>query len=479
MLQKLRLSAAVLVHLITASLALPVVAQTNETALRDLSGHDVEEAQLRSAVASRTLTWLTGSSANNDYVSVGRMANFFGFVALRVSSGQSLTRAHVARDTLAVLEPSQINVLITLLDEQVSAHAATQTSRKEMNRSLERLLVGEGVNRAEFLALGRIYGAREAELGRIIAKHFGTIVVSLSPDQQDRLAAIRLAHAAGEPDRIPETGNRVRLPNVDRKELVNLTARLLSWTTGSPELNDFEVVGKPSQHFGFVSLRLESGHAVRRGAVAREVLELLTPEQRQMLDAAVQQNADAFPDFLAVRADLMRELEVALQGEVIDHEIVRRLGAAVGEVEARMTWAQANAMLSVRDALSAEQLDALLDMRARYNVAETDGAPDNPIDFGRQLFAQCVLCHAPSRYNAVAPSLVGIVGREIAADAGYDLYSPALRRFAQSEGSWRVDLLDAFLRSPRALIPGTTMGFDGFDAAQDRAAILAYIATLD
>lgn len=55
-----------------------------------------------------------------------------------------------------------------------------------------------------------------------------------------------------------------------------------------------------------------------------------------------------------------------------------------------------------------------------------------------------------------------------------------LRRVAQSEGScWTADLLDAFLRSPSALVPGTTMGFDGFETEQDRAALLDYLATLD
>lgn len=475
----LHLPKTVLACLVAASLAQPLVAQTGGTALRDLSGHDVNEAQLRSAVASRTLTWLTGTSANNDYISVGRMANFFGFVALRVSSGQSLTRAHVARDTLAVLAPSQIEILVTLLDAQIPPHATTHASRVEMNRALERLLVGEDVTQEAFLALGRSYGAAEAELGRVIAQHFGELAVSLTPDQLTSLAMIRTAHAAGQPDTIPAPERRVRLPNVDRQELVNLAARFLSWTTGSPEFNDFEVVGKPSQHFGFVSLRLASGHSVRRGAVAGEVLDLLKSDQAQMLDVAVEQNAELFPAFLAVRAQLMRELEVALQGRGIDPETVRRLGAEVGEIEARMTWAQANAMLNVRDALSAEQLDALLAMRARYTVEDDNAALRDPADHGRQLFAQCVLCHAPSRDNAVAPSLAGIIGREIAKDAGFDLYSPALRRFAQSEGSWTPDLLDAFLRSPRALVPGTTMGFDGFDAADDRAALLDYLTTLE
>ena len=112
------------------------------------------------------------------------MANFFGFVALRVSSGQSLTRAHVARDTLAVLGSSQIDVLVALLDEQTPPHAATQAARVEMNRALERLLVGETVARDDFLLLGRTYGAAEAELGRAIAQRFGEIAASLTSEQK-------------------------------------------------------------------------------------------------------------------------------------------------------------------------------------------------------------------------------------------------------------------------------------------------------
>lgn len=459
--------------------ALPVIAQTAGPALRDLSGHDVGQQQLRSAVASRTLTWLTGTSANNDYISVGRMANFFGFVALRVSSGQSLTRAHVARDTLAVLEPAQIDLLVDLLDQQGPAHQATQSARIEMNRALEKALVGEAVDESAFLSLGRVYGASEAELGRVIAQTFGQIAGTLTPEQQSKLVMIRSGHAAGEPVAIPRSDHRTRLPGVDQQELVNLAARFLSWTTGSPEFNDFEVVGKPSQHFGFVSLRLASGHSVRRGAVAQDVLGILTADQRQMLDIAVTQNLEAFERFLHIRGDLMRLLEVALRGDVIDRDAVARLGAEVGEIEAQMTWAQAQAMLNVRDALSEAQLNDLLELRARYTVADAAVNMEDPVDLGRQLFAQCVLCHTSSRADAIAPALTGIIGRPIASDDRFDDYSPALTAFSQTKGVWDQNLLDSFLRSPRSLVPGTTMGFDGFDLARDRAALLAYLATLE
>lgn len=474
-----RFPRALFVSFLAASLVAPVGAQTVSAPLRNLSGHEVNEQQLRSAVASRTLTWLTGSSVDNDYISVGRMANFFGFVALRVSSGQSLTRAHVARDTFAILEPSQLESLAALLDEQVPAHEQTQSARIVMNRALEMLLVGEDVAQADFLALGRIYGASEAELGHVIAQRFGEIAQTLTPEQQAALAQVRAAHASGLPDTLPRSDNRVRLPDVDLRELVNLGARFLSWTTGSPEFNDFEVVGKPSQHFGFVRLRLASGHGVRRGAVARDVLDLLTPEQQRMLDVAVAQNIEVFDDFLSTRAALMRVLEVALAGDIIDPNAVRQLGAEVGEIEARMTWAQAMAMLNVRDALSEAQLTALIDMRANYTVEGSERAQLDTVDLGRQLFAQCTLCHASTRDNAIAPSLTGVIGREIAADDDFIAYSPALMTFGQSHGTWSHDLLDDFLRSPRSLVPGTTMGFDGLDAARDRAAILAYLATLE
>lgn len=51
---------ALFAFIVSAAMPLNAAAQTGAQALRDLSDHEVNEAQLRSAVASRTLTWLTG-----------------------------------------------------------------------------------------------------------------------------------------------------------------------------------------------------------------------------------------------------------------------------------------------------------------------------------------------------------------------------------------------------------------------------------
>ena len=448
-------------------------------AIRDISRLQVEEKSLRDAVASRTLTWLTGTSTSNDYVSVGRIANYFGFVGLRVASGQSLTRSAVANDTLSVLNPVQRNALISLLQEQIEPLNETQSARFMINRALENLLAGDSYNADAFGILGQTYGATEAELGRTIGQSLGDIAQSLTSEQMNKLRSIRAAHISGQAFSTKDQRLKLQLPREDKQELVNLAARFLSWTTGSLAFNDFEVVGKPSQHFGFVSLRVESNHGVKRGHVAKEVLALLTPEQHRIIDTAVNENADLFGEFLQERARLMRTLEVALAGEVIDSEKVQQFGAAVGELEARMTWSQATAMLAIRDSLSAEQSESLLALRRKYTAESDDSIASSSLDRGQQLFAQCLLCHQTTARQLIAPDLSGIVGRKIAADRNSYDYSKALLAYADKQSVWSEEALNKFLESPKSHVPGTYMGFDGLAAADDRSALIDYLNSMD
>lgn len=267
----------------------------------------------------------------------------------------------------------------------------------------------------------------------------------------------------------------MKLPQEEKKELVNSAARLLSWATGSQTYNDFEVVGKPSQHFGFVSLRIDSSHSVKRGGIAKEVLAILTVEQKAMLIAAAAENVEEFEHFLSERAKLMRTLEVALSGNDIDTELVRKFGSAVGQVEASMTWAQAKSMLAVRNRMTDSQTLDLLALRSKYIVNSETTAPKDAIARGRQLYAQCTLCHNASKAQAAGPNLTGIVGRAIAVDKQYTNYSSAMRSFA-SLGNQRIEtVLNQFLKSPTTLIPGTYMSFDGIESSTDRAAVIAFL----
>lgn len=81
----------------------------------------------------------------------------------------------------------------------------------------------------------------------------------------------------------------------------------------------------------------------------------------------------------------------------------------------------------------------------------------------------CAGCHAPTFGVPAGPSLVGLIGREIASAPGFG-YSPALARLS---GVWDEARLNAYLRDPQAFAPGTSMVLPPLDDAV-RAELIAY-----
>ncbi len=91
---------------------------------------------------------------------------------------------------------------------------------------------------------------------------------------------------------------------------------------------------------------------------------------------------------------------------------------------------------------------------------------------GRLLFAQCRLCHSlKAGETKVGPSLHGLFGRRAGAVDGFD-YSPGMK---DAGIVWDEASLDAFLKRPKAVIPGTKMVYGGLGRAEDRADLIAYM----
>jgi cytochrome c len=120
-------------------------------------------------------------------------------------------------------------------------------------------------------------------------------------------------------------------------------------------------------------------------------------------------------------------------------------------------------------------MTALAIAAATVGVARAAGDPVR----GERVFQYCYACHTVDpneKATLQGPSLVGIVGRRIAAQAGFD-YSPALRAFAQEHGAWSEALLDRYVAEPEKVVPKTTMAFRGVEEADERADLLAYLKT--
>jgi cytochrome c len=93
---------------------------------------------------------------------------------------------------------------------------------------------------------------------------------------------------------------------------------------------------------------------------------------------------------------------------------------------------------------------------------------------GERLWRQCQACHAlnPGQ-NGVGPYLHGVVGRPKHSAEGFS-YSDAL---LSQDGDWTPENISAFLENPRAYAPGTAMAYNGMSDVEDRANLIAYLAT--
>jgi len=93
---------------------------------------------------------------------------------------------------------------------------------------------------------------------------------------------------------------------------------------------------------------------------------------------------------------------------------------------------------------------------------------------GENVFRRCSSCHKLDGTDGVGPHLDGIVGRNKGAVAGFR-YSDAM--MAVTAELWTPENISAYLEDPRGYMPGTTMAFAGLPDAEDRANLVAYLAT--
>ena len=114
------------------------------------------------------------------------------------------------------------------------------------------------------------------------------------------------------------------------------------------------------------------------------------------------------------------------------------------------------------------------------------GEPEPEVDFaavmaeadagkGANVFKKCQACHKlEAGANATGPTLHNVVGRAVAAEAGFG-YSDAMLAV---EGDWTPEHLNAFLTKPSAEVPGTKMAFAGLPKIEDRANVIAYLQSV-
>jgi cytochrome c len=98
------------------------------------------------------------------------------------------------------------------------------------------------------------------------------------------------------------------------------------------------------------------------------------------------------------------------------------------------------------------------------------------IDAGARIARQCVSCHTLEAGGAdgTGPHMWGVMGRTAGTVAGYR-YSDGMKAYGKP---WSYQNMYEYLESPRAYVPGTSMGFAGIRKSEDRINIVAYLISL-
>lgn len=106
-------------------------------------------------------------------------------------------------------------------------------------------------------------------------------------------------------------------------------------------------------------------------------------------------------------------------------------------------------------------------------AAEADGDPEK----GKTVFKKCMACHmiGPDAVSKVGPPLNGIVGRKAGIWQDYS-YSDVNK---DSGVVWDEATLTIYLKSPKAMLPGTKMAFVGLKKDDEITNVIAYLKAFD
>jgi cytochrome c len=96
---------------------------------------------------------------------------------------------------------------------------------------------------------------------------------------------------------------------------------------------------------------------------------------------------------------------------------------------------------------------------------------------GEKVFVVCKACHqvGDRAKNAVGPVLNGLLGRKAGSVEGY-VYSDANKN---SGITWDEATFSAYIKDPKAKIPGTKMVLPGIKDEQRIKDLIAYLHTFD
>nr|WP_242509487.1 cytochrome c family protein [Rhodovulum imhoffii] len=111
-------------------------------------------------------------------------------------------------------------------------------------------------------------------------------------------------------------------------------------------------------------------------------------------------------------------------------------------------------------------------------MAVADSSDQEAAAAGERIFRKCQACHmvGADAVHKTGPVLNGVVGRPVAVVQDFG-YSDTLRALGAEGKVWTPEELMEFLAKPKDYAKGTKMTFAGLRKEEERAHVIAYLAT--
>ena len=234
------------------------------------------------------------------------------------------------------------------------------------------------------------------------------------------------------------------------------------------------------EFFNIQSLLDENKKILTHTVVGREeLLELINEQEVKLNELSYLTSADAASEHLQKLNNDLKLTKEALSHSVMGREeLKRKIEQTKSEISSFMKIMPSSENLSmakINEEETKPSVEKVVVVEKPKLTFEEELALAS-VEAGLKLSKKCTACHSlkSGGPNGVGPTLWNIVNAPKASIEGYS-YSNGLSSIG---GSWTIQDLNMWLKSPKKYAPGNKMSFAGLRKTKDRANMIAFLNSI-
>jgi hypothetical protein len=333
-----------------------------------------DEAQ-KNTIAFDGLAFLTGSLGAQSFLPPGKVADYSGFQYLRDNDPTNLGHntdfvTIIAFNVLHILTQDQVDLFVERAQSQVTLINDYAYMRYPLIKAFRRLLDGDlpagctGLDIDAVKAFSAELYVIDGQISYNRAQLFGTILNSLTPEQENALAALKSLNGVGNWDRtLQDPLNGLNLQQDVKVAVMTYASEIYSWYAGSVDADVYFCPERQGTYFG--SFYLKDWPAMGNpnytineqltASAGKNFLGVLTAEQGGWVTSLVNIQRTSLVEIVDRRKDVSVELRKFMAGGSADSMSVINLSRRYGELDGEIVYNYSTQFSKVKFALSAQQ----------------------------------------------------------------------------------------------------------------------------